>query len=31
VTRQLAGRLEPYKSSMMVREFRDHLNHELAA
>ncbi|WP_329083877.1 helix-turn-helix transcriptional regulator [Streptosporangium sp. NBC_01469] len=29
--RQFAGQLEPYKGSMMVREFRDHLNHELAA
>ncbi|MGC5010172.1 helix-turn-helix transcriptional regulator [Streptosporangium sp. DT93] len=29
--RQFAGRLEPYRSSVMVREFRDHLNHELAA
>ncbi|MEV7968895.1 helix-turn-helix transcriptional regulator [Sphaerisporangium sp. NPDC088356] len=29
--RNFAGRLEPYGSSMMVREFRDHLNRELAA
>ncbi|MGJ6963010.1 hypothetical protein ACSDR0_13975 [Streptosporangium sp. G11] len=29
--RQFADRLEPYKGSMTVREFRDHLNHELAA
>ncbi|WP_326640461.1 helix-turn-helix domain-containing protein [Streptosporangium sp. NBC_01755] len=29
--RQFADRLEPYRGSMMVREFRDHLNHELAA
>ncbi|MGW0587335.1 hypothetical protein [Streptosporangium sp. NPDC002607] len=29
--RQFAGQLEPYQGSMMVREFRDHLNHELAA
>jgi hypothetical protein len=29
--RQFAGQLEPYRGSMMVRGFRDHLNHELAA
>ncbi|MCW2877086.1 MAG: Helix-turn-helix protein [Sphaerisporangium sp.] len=26
-----AGQLEPYGTSMMVQEFRDHLNRELAA
>ncbi|GAA3826755.1 hypothetical protein GCM10022226_54460 [Sphaerisporangium flaviroseum] len=29
--RQFAGRLEPYGDSVMVREFRDYLNAELAA
>jgi tetratricopeptide (TPR) repeat protein len=28
---KFAGQLEPYGDSVMVREFRDHLNHELAA
>ncbi|MFF3441695.1 helix-turn-helix domain-containing protein [Streptosporangium sp. NPDC002721] len=31
LARQFAGRLEPYEDSVMVREFRDHLNSELAA
>jgi transcriptional regulator with XRE-family HTH domain len=29
--RKFAGQLEPYGDSVMVREFRDHMNHELAA
>jgi hypothetical protein len=29
--RRFAGRLEPYGGSVMIREFRDHLNSELAA
>lgn len=31
LARQFAGQLEPYGDSVMVREFRDHLNSELAA
>ncbi|MGC5012319.1 hypothetical protein ACLQ2R_16265 [Streptosporangium sp. DT93] len=31
LARRFAGRLEPYGDSVMVREFRDHLDRELAA